>query len=326
MSETTVIYNSETWDGKFAGQIVRFALGPDVVMKPWNPGDPAIPFPREGQVYVVGVSLSEPFGMTPDCPYDCSELWKRLVWFYNSQAVMDHTDPNVPGIRLPGVAICRLVYNWFVRLADSALGAHLDPPKESDFSWFQVTEPDSLKLLQEFYYCARPSRDAREFVAGLEQAREEINWPLVLAPHSGSSYLPDVINSGARGGESRASMDLARVLESRPPTDLERALGEELERKDRVIKTLRSKLEKNFREWLEAPEPPVAFDMQSELRRHLDGLQVTSENIGDTRRKLFVPWNSRWNSIVRDETAKRENRLPGIGVQVQPPANTTPGI
>lgn len=44
------------------------------------------------------------------------------------------------------------------------------------------------------------------------------------------------------------------------------------------------------------------------LRAHLDGVTVTSENIGDIRRSLFLPFDSAWNGLVRDETAKREGR------------------
>lgn len=46
----------------------------------------------------------------------------------------------------------------------------------------------------------------------------------------------------------------------------------------------------------------------TELRGYLDTLTITSDNIGDIRRSLFLPWDSMWNGWVRDETASRENR------------------
>ncbi len=52
----------------------------------------------------------------------------------------------------------------------------------------------------------------------------------------------------------------------------------------------------------------------SELRRYLDGWSITGDNIGDIRRKCFLPWASSWNSIVRDETAKRENMKPSLAI------------
>ena len=45
----------------------------------------------------------------------------------------------------------------------------------------------------------------------------------------------------------------------------------------------------------------------NELRDYLDSQEITSDNIGNMRRQLFVPWHSEWNGIVRDETAVREN-------------------
>ncbi len=62
--------------------------------------------------------------------------------------------------------------------------------------------------------------------------------------------------------------------------------------------------------------------MQKELIDWLDSQYVTSDNIGEIRRACSVPWDSDWNAIVRDETAKREivtqereERLLGVRIQ-----------
>ena len=47
--------------------------------------------------------------------------------------------------------------------------------------------------------------------------------------------------------------------------------------------------------------------LRQELCDHLDSLNITSENIGEVRRSLFLPFQTSWNGLVRDETAKREN-------------------
>ena len=47
--------------------------------------------------------------------------------------------------------------------------------------------------------------------------------------------------------------------------------------------------------------------LRQELRDHLDSLNITSENIGSIRRSLFLPFQTSWNGLVRDETAAREN-------------------
>lgn len=49
---------------------------------------------------------------------------------------------------------------------------------------------------------------------------------------------------------------------------------------------------------------------ERELNAWLDTQAVTSKNIGAIRALLKVPWSSRWNAIVRDQTAARENKPP----------------
>lgn len=47
-------------------------------------------------------------------------------------------------------------------------------------------------------------------------------------------------------------------------------------------------------------------DLLDELFAYLDQQEITSANIGDLRRECFVPWDSKWNGIVREQTASRE--------------------
>lgn len=51
-------------------------------------------------------------------------------------------------------------------------------------------------------------------------------------------------------------------------------------------------------------------ELASELRTWLNGQSITSDNIGNIRRLLMMPWDSEWNAIVRDETARREQANP----------------
>lgn len=47
-------------------------------------------------------------------------------------------------------------------------------------------------------------------------------------------------------------------------------------------------------------------NLAQELRKWLDQQEITGENIGTIRGRCFVPWESDWNAVVRDETALRE--------------------
>lgn len=46
--------------------------------------------------------------------------------------------------------------------------------------------------------------------------------------------------------------------------------------------------------------------MRSDLFNYLDGLDITSDNIADIRKSLCLPFDCKWNAIVRDQTAARE--------------------
>ena len=61
------------------------------------------------------------------------------------------------------------------------------------------------------------------------------------------------------------------------------------------------------------PEPPCILvdrdaDVRRELRAYLDGLTITSDNIGEIRRSLLMPFDWQWNGWVREDTADRENK------------------
>lgn len=47
-------------------------------------------------------------------------------------------------------------------------------------------------------------------------------------------------------------------------------------------------------------------ELYQELVEWLNTQNITTDNIGEIRRQCFMPWDSAWNMIVRDETAARE--------------------
>jgi hypothetical protein len=66
--------------------------------------------------------------------------------------------------------------------------------------------------------------------------------------------------------------------------------------------------------------PSLALRLLPELRAYLDRQTITGDTIGDIRARCFVPWDSEWNSIVRDETAQRELASPRAINAVDPSA------
>ena len=49
-------------------------------------------------------------------------------------------------------------------------------------------------------------------------------------------------------------------------------------------------------------------NLVAELLDYLDSIEITSDNIGAIRARLLTPWSYSFNAVVRDETARRENR------------------
>ena len=235
MNTATLIFNRSGWDGIFCREIIRYALQgkADLVSIGWQPGDEPLSFPSAGPVYVCGLPLDDPFGQDHQHPYDCPILFQRLVWLDNSQLALFRTDPAVPGLRYPGVAVSRLAYNWFVvkqSLWDA--GAELFPPTEQDFLFKRVVEPPALRLVQSFYHDKVPSAESQDFLSGLDTL-ENIDWPVLLSPwgSEGEKYIEYV----TRRGES--------LRQRAPYAAREKQLLAEIERKDTVIRSLRAKLE-----------------------------------------------------------------------------------
>ncbi len=49
-------------------------------------------------------------------------------------------------------------------------------------------------------------------------------------------------------------------------------------------------------------------ELHLDMIAYLEGIAVTSENIGNIRRSLFMPFECKWNGYVRDATAAYENK------------------
>lgn len=54
----------------------------------------------------------------------------------------------------------------------------------------------------------------------------------------------------------------------------------------------------------------MKIDLERELKSYLVDLVIDQDNIGAIRRACFVPWDSEWNTLVRDVTAQKEIHKP----------------
>lgn len=185
------IIHSTGWDGIFCCEIAMRALGEEnCTSYGWEPGSPPLVFPKAGIIFVLGLPLDTPFDSLQ--PYDCENNWSRLTWIHNDPEAIRLTDEGVPGLRLSGVANCRLAYAYFHR---SMLVNPLVLPTKADFALGRLQEPYCLMLVQEFAKWVSPSQLAMDFIRMLEMT-DGIDWDRLLAPWSDGAYLLSLCRSG----------------------------------------------------------------------------------------------------------------------------------
>jgi len=200
--KTTVIYHSADYDGLFCREICRLAR-PQAEFIGWDFGQPAIKFPEEGEVIVCDLPLDAPFGS--DEPYDCEKLWPRLVWIDHHKTSIEKTSPQVPGLRMVGVAACRLAWQWFLAEASWLTGEEgtVGPPSLEDFQKRDVSEPLAVTLAGEFDVWDHRGDGDIEFQYGLDSV-EKIPWEYLLAESSPTLARDYIRNLCERGASAMA--------------------------------------------------------------------------------------------------------------------------
>ena len=186
---TTVIYHSADYDGIFCREIARKFL-PDAKLIGWNFGDPLVPIPPEGTIYILDLS--------PAClePFTCNG---RLVWIDHLKSSIEKWAVEIPGYRLDGVATCRLAWQFF-----NCCGDHRRPrtifnplPSKQDFINRTVIEPLAVQLAGEYEIGDKRNPDAETFQHGLRcvdldapiydgsPTTDRVNWwyELLRIPH-----------------------------------------------------------------------------------------------------------------------------------------------
>lgn len=185
--KTTVIYHSADYDGIFCREIARkFVQNAEFIG--WDYGDPKIPFPKDGTVYVLDLSPDCLEPQAPDFPN--SDCMSRMVWIDHHKSSLEKWNKEIPGYRIDGVAACRLAWQWFANnpmLDDEPHGYNL--PEKDDYSGRKVTEPLAVTLAGEYdIWDHQPSNGADiAFQFGLD-SQESLDWKTLLMINKLSNY------------------------------------------------------------------------------------------------------------------------------------------
>lgn len=186
-TKTTCIYHNADFDGIFCREIARRFLPKDTEFVGWNYGDPAIPFPSEGPVYVLDLS--------PECFGDVPEHTERIIWIDHHKSAIEKYNPGIIGYRIDGVAACRLAWQFFTLKPDIG-GANPMPTKE-DFMERRVTEPLAVRLAGEYDIWDKRDPRADIFQFGL-RSRElsDGDWLHLLSLTASDSATADLLDDG----------------------------------------------------------------------------------------------------------------------------------
>ncbi len=157
----TVIYHSADFDGLFCREIALKFLGKeDVRYIGWNYGDPKVPVPEEGGIYILDLS--------PEClaGYALGAMtMSRIVWIDHHKTAMEsYRRAPIPCYCIDGVAACRLAWQWFARSGPTAEGAL---PEKAAYLLRAVSEPLAVRLAGEYDVWDKRDPAAERFQHGL---------------------------------------------------------------------------------------------------------------------------------------------------------------
>lgn len=145
-----VIYHSADFDGIFSGLVCNFFLKRgdcDVTLVGWNHGDPTPILDYEGAdvIYIVDLAI--------DALMSRPELKDKIVWIDHhissinkydngAQGYFDNSSVSFAGLRIDGVAACRLCWQYFLNNSTY--------PCKQDYVDRKVSEPILITLVGEY--------------------------------------------------------------------------------------------------------------------------------------------------------------------------------
>jgi oligoribonuclease NrnB/cAMP/cGMP phosphodiesterase (DHH superfamily) len=143
-----VIYHSADFDGLFSREVCRLKFGTKAQYLGWDYGDPVPDVSHERDLIIVDLSIHE----LMDHP--------RLTWIDHHVSAINRYTKTIPGLRLDGVAACRLAYQYFFGFGS---------PTHSlmDYRDRLVIEPIAVRLAGEYDVWDHRDPDVMAFQYGL---------------------------------------------------------------------------------------------------------------------------------------------------------------
>jgi len=137
-SKVLIIYHKADYDGKFSRDVCLYHLEKlqtvlEVTAIGWDYGDPLPDITRYDEVYLVDISND----------LLCAENKGKIIWIDHHATAIEKYGNDWRGIRLSGVAACRLCWQYFFNPLATALTVE-------DYKNRTVAEPAILTLAGEY--------------------------------------------------------------------------------------------------------------------------------------------------------------------------------
>lgn len=163
MKNIIVIHHSADFDGLFCLEIARKRFGAEATYIGWDYGDPVPEVPPEAVVYMLDISIAELMNHA------------GLIWIDHHKSAIEKYNPAIAGVRIDGVAACRLAWQYF--FGD---GLYAERMKDH-FFYHMLSEPLAVRLAGEYDIWDKRDPRAELFQHGLRSCDLSNAWSLLLA-------------------------------------------------------------------------------------------------------------------------------------------------
>lgn len=152
--KTIVIYHRADFDGIFCREIAKKFM-PEAELIGWDYGDPVPEVSLDCRLYILDLSVPELMAHP------------NLVWIDHHKSAIEKYPSKIRGVRIDGVAACRLAWQWFFHESGRGEESEGNPWTKEDYTECCVTEPLAVRLAGEYDIWDKRDPNAELFQHGL---------------------------------------------------------------------------------------------------------------------------------------------------------------
>lgn len=155
-----VIYHAADFDGLFCREIAHKKFGEEAEYIGWDYGQPVPTIPEGAKLYMLDISVE-----------GLMDYQGHLIWIDHHKSAMEKFPESISGLRIDGVAACRLAWQYFFGARIATKQQYIDR---------QVAEPFAVRLAGEYDIWDKRDPRAELFQHGLRSCDLADKWSLLL--------------------------------------------------------------------------------------------------------------------------------------------------